>query len=130
MTYFADLSPYEFFKGKNRDGKLLNVGWLDLSHSFPTEEAGAELVAKLGQLCRKRVMQTRGYHRCPFCPREKTGWSAQIDEEIIHLGSAEIRVPGKAGTVYACPDLIYHYVRDHHYRPPNEFLVAVLASDH
>jgi hypothetical protein len=42
------------------------------------------------------------------------------------LGSAEIRVPGKSGIQYACPNMIYHYLQDHNYRPPDEFITAVL----
>jgi hypothetical protein len=41
------------------------------------------------------------------------------------LGSAEIRVPGKDGKVYAAPNLIYHYIKDCGYLPPQEFIDAV-----
>jgi len=30
--------------------------------------------------------------------------------------------------VYAAPDLIYHYVVEHHYCPPDEFIQAVLEG--
>ena len=42
------------------------------------------------------------------------------------LGSAEIRVLGGGGKVYAAPNLIYHYVAKHKYRPPEEFIEAVM----
>ncbi|MFJ5988878.1 hypothetical protein [Lentzea sp. NPDC092896] len=32
MTYYQDLSPYEYFES---DEKMLNVGWLDADHDFP-----------------------------------------------------------------------------------------------
>ncbi len=35
---------------------------------------------------------------------------------------------GQDGTVYAAPDLIYHYVVAHHYRPPDEFIQAVMET--
>lgn len=41
------------------------------------------------------------------------------------LGSAEIAVATSA-TSFAAPDLILHYVRTHGYRPPAEFIQAVL----
>lgn len=41
------------------------------------------------------------------------------------LGSGEIRVFNSAGDVFAAPNLIYHYILQHHYRPPDEFLRAV-----
>jgi hypothetical protein len=41
------------------------------------------------------------------------------------LGSAEIRVPGKALRTYSAPNLIYHYMKDCGYLPPQEFLDAL-----
>jgi hypothetical protein len=39
-----------------------------------------------------------------------------------------MRVAGES-TVYAAPVLIHHYVVAHDYRPPDEFIAAVLAWD-
>lgn len=125
MPYFADLSPYEYFKGANKDGRILNVGWLDRLHDYPSGSIPSGLVRKLGELCKKPVMQTRGHHICPFCGVDQSGCSIRVNEQTIRLGSAEIRVPGKLDIVYACPDLIYHYVRDHSYLPPEEFCAAL-----
>jgi hypothetical protein len=49
-------------------------------------------------------------------------------DEWITIGSAEIRVFGHDGRVYAAPNFIYHYVVVHHYQPPEEFVEAVLAG--
>jgi len=46
------------------------------------------------------------------------------DEEVA-LGDAEIRVLGRNDRVFAAPNLIYHYVTAHGYRPPDEFLGAL-----
>ncbi len=35
----------------------------------------------------------------------------------------------RAGKVYAAPTLIYHYMKNHNYRPPNEFLEALDEMD-
>jgi hypothetical protein len=45
--------------------------------------------------------------------------------ERMRLGYAEIRVFGKPGKVYAAPNMIYHYVTVHHYKPPAEFVQAL-----
>jgi hypothetical protein len=64
------------------------------------------------------VKQTRGRYECDFCTgKEKPG------------SSAEVRVPGKNGRVYAAPHMIHHYVVAHGYLPPEEFIQAVLACD-
>jgi hypothetical protein len=46
----------------------------------------------------------------------------------LELGNGEIRVIGSAGKVYASPVMIYHYMSEHNYLPPQEFIDAVLAS--
>jgi hypothetical protein len=41
-----------------------------------------------------------------------------MDQDVLFLGSAEIRSTGKHGVSYAVPDSIYHDVTVHGYRPP------------
>jgi transposase len=41
------------------------------------------------------------------------------------LGTSEIRVLSRDGTIYAAPTLIYHYMKIHHYKPPEEFIRAL-----
>ena len=93
----------------------------------------------------------RGCHRCDLCvPSPSTTISVIRDGFKVALGSAEIRVLSKENTstirerlrtqepgllflrkslgtfdVYAAPNLIYHYVEVHHYKPPNEFFNAL-----
>jgi hypothetical protein len=50
---------------------------------------------------------------------EKTHW--------LNIGDGEIRVIGKSA-IYAAPTLIYHYVVEHQYKPPDEFIEAVLKG--
>jgi hypothetical protein len=52
--------------------------------------------------------------------------TAQHNGEQRLIGSAEIRVFGKEGAIYAAPTLIYHYVEQHHYKPPADFVHALL----
>jgi hypothetical protein len=41
------------------------------------------------------------------------------------LGYSEIRVIGPSGQSYAAPSLIYHYINQHRYKPPDVFLAAL-----
>ena len=50
------------------------------------------------------------------------------DSEKLVLGSQEIRILGSDGIIYAAPNLIYHYVVDHNYLPPKEFIEALINS--
>jgi hypothetical protein len=132
VTYFPDLTPYTYLSTDPRDPQahlpLLNVGWLDAAHAFPTGECPAELVPALTKLARVRVHQTRGYHFCEMCV-QACGADAHdaIRLNLIPRGSAEFRVFGH-GVVYAVPELIVHYVTTHAYLPPVEFRTAALAA--
>jgi hypothetical protein len=115
VAFFEDLTPYVYIHPEKEQPDTVNIGWLDVNHPFPTGQTSEEFRAKLGQLCRLRVNQTRGFHPCYFCKgREGPG------------SSYEIRVTGD-GRVYAAPSLVHHYVVGHNYRPPDEFIAAVLA---
>ena len=75
------------------------------------------------------VIQTRGFHVCKLCDMSPTQIpTIKRGNETLKVGSAEIRVFGQDGTIYAAPNLIYHYVVDHHYRPPDLFIQAVLGG--
>jgi hypothetical protein len=56
-------------------------------------------------------------------------WSRRWSRRPFYGGSFEIIVPGRDGKVYRAPELIQHYVISHRYRPPKEFIEAVLALD-
>src|SRR5262249_44600355 len=117
MTYFEDLTPYTYFHPEEEQPGTVNVGWLDRRHPFPTGETSAEFRDRLQRLCRRRLKRTPGGHPRAFCKgRDK-----------LH-SSAEIRVAGNR-RVYAAPELVHHYVVAHDYRPPDEFIAAVLAWD-
>lgn len=121
LMYFADMSQYSY-DGEARQS-MLNVGWLDAAASYNKGEVSQELIQKLLRLCRKPVNRTRGWHRCPFCKPYPV--KVTVDGEEICLGDAEIRVQSENGVAFAAPNLLCHYVRDHEYQPPAEFLDAL-----
>jgi len=125
MAYFADLSPYPYIGSAAGEG-VLNVGWLSRWHGFPRASVSEEVLARIFELCKSRVNQTKGFHSCEFCRTSGWGQLAERDGVQLRLGSAEIRVAGRSGVTYACPDMIYHYVKDHGYGPPQEFIDALL----
>jgi hypothetical protein len=117
MAFFEDLTPYTYFHPEEELPGAVNIGWLERKHAFPTGETSEEFRAKLGRLCQRRVKRTRGFHPCYFCKGRDRPAS-----------SSEMRVAGN-GKVYAAPSLVHHYVVAHGYRPPDEFIAAVLAWD-
>jgi hypothetical protein len=69
-------------------------------------------------------------HHVPFgqipWPEDARSRSVRVrrGDEQLTIGSAEIRVFGQR--IYAAPTLIYHYVLEHHYQPPNDFVRGLL----
>jgi hypothetical protein len=55
---------------------------------------------------------------------------AERHGEMRLLGSAEIRVFSESGAIYAAPDLIYHYMAAHRYKPPEQFVSALRFGPH
>ena len=121
MTYFADLSTYTYYLAAPPVSK--NVGWLDEHHEFPTREPSAQLVNAVWDHCKVLVAPTRGIHECPFCMVETTTFFRH--ETWLMLGTGEIRVFDANGSAFAAPNMIYHYILEHQYRPPEEFLQAI-----
>ena len=115
LTHFEDLAACDYF-GEDAAHALRAVGWLGVDQHFPTGPTEATAFAKLKDLLRDPWQPTVrcGVHHCELC---------QYDPPS---GQANLFVPN--GTmIFVCPELIVHYIAAHHYRPPEEFLDAVLA---
>ncbi|GAA0473437.1 hypothetical protein Aca07nite_56790 [Actinoplanes capillaceus] len=133
MAYFDDLSPHTYLPHARDWGRtVLSVGWLDASHEHRTGPTPEDFRSALLRQCTKekyRVAQTRGFHRCNLPPCDKSEFWPPITVATakgeIPLGSAEIRVEAKDGVVFAAPNLIYHYVIEHGYQPPDDFVEAL-----
>lgn len=126
MSYFEDLTPYNYYHLGVKDNTL-NIGWLDNEHSYQHGRVDDNVLRIIWEYLHFRVLRLRGFHTCELCvPRINAPISVKKDDETIQLGSSEIRVIGNNGKMYASPDLIYHYIADHNYKPPEEFLQAVL----
>lgn len=123
--HFKDLTNYSYSREHVRPG-LLNVGWLDIAHSFPIHPPSHEFVKSLWLYCKYSVAIMRGFHSCEFCsPNAEKMVTATLLGEEVDLGYAEIRVFGQAEQAFASPNLIFHYVTKHHYQPPTQFINAI-----
>jgi len=125
MAYFQDLSEYEYWHDDERmfgRRPILNVGWMEHPHPLPTGAVPAGFGERLTAFCaRERLVNFLcGVQSCDFC-RGTVAWDS------APRGNGEIRVLGKE-VVYAAPMLIGHYVTAHDYRPPQEFIEAVLEG--
>jgi hypothetical protein len=128
MASFEDLSPYTYIDSAIRPGTL-NIGWLDFRKPFPKGAVTSAVLDRLWLHCKNRVVQTRGLQSCYFCDFSQwRNYEFEYCGEKLLLGSAEIRVFDNEGNIFASPDLVFHYIRDHSYLPPNSFLKALLEG--
>jgi hypothetical protein len=127
VTYFADLTPYSFIKSVTTNG--LNVGWLDNRHPFLRGRVDQSVLGRIFMLCTEHPKnKTRGWHNCPLCLEPEYPYRTEHNGRKIVLGSAEIWIEARSGVQYAAPDLIFHYIRDHQYLPPREFIEAIMEQ--
>lgn len=104
------------------------IGWLDDKHDFPTGKVPAEFVRKLRKITEKHsetvaalydnefdflLHQFFGFHTCELCHNFNHG------DNIV--------VPGNE-VLYVAPAMILHYVEEHEYLPPKQFVDAVLDA--
>jgi hypothetical protein len=122
--FYRDLSPYEYMGAK--EPNVYNIGWLDADEPFEHGIVPQEVLLNLLQLSVSPVNETRGWHTCPFC-HAAPPITIRSGTGTIQLGDAEVRVRGRDGRVYAAPNLLYHYIEKHGYRPPAEFVEALIA---
>ncbi|MBZ4322285.1 DUF7919 family protein [Streptomyces huiliensis] len=133
MTYYEDHSPYVYMRDTVPDGiTALNIGWLDETKEFPRGTAPDGFTEALSRLClRAPHAKTRGWHACAL-PHDVPGTNSPVtvtaDGRTLMLGTAEVRVVSADGVWLAAPDLVLHYVTDHGYLPPADFIEAVLSG--
>jgi len=135
--HFVDLTPYTY-SSKQDDTPTMNIGWLDIAVPFERGSVPAGFVERLKTLIQNPYARTRGFHACQFCDDLQAALHCADDierklYEDCHadgrFSSAEIRVRGKDGRQYAAPRMIAHYVEVHGYKPPEEFIEAVMQGD-
>lgn len=130
--YYSDLSQYknqkQFVPELFKD--ILNIGWISSEYDFPTGEVKPTLLIKIKDLlCTQggvNVTFSRGISRCPVCNK-----IVEIPREgisTLQLGISEIWIPYE-GKIFASPDMIFHHISDHMYKPPQIFERAILAFD-
>jgi hypothetical protein len=133
MAYFPDLSPYAY--GSYSHPGVVHIGWLDNIHPFPKGKVSDHLLEKMRKLAKKPTELYRGVHVCELCCTPAGLYPAPKDWTDEHRlawwewskprsSNGEIRIT--AGSVtFAAPVLITHYIKEHGYLPPPEFLKAL-----
>lgn len=116
---------------------VVHVGWLDNVHPFPHGIVEARLIERMKLLAAKPVELYRGKHVCELCAEPPDLVKTNLPNRIVvdpncswarwfgqRSSNGEIRV-SRGGVTFAAPVLIVHYIEEHGYLPPSDFLKAV-----
>lgn len=123
--YFADLKPCKYNMPEPRG---LSVGWLDKAHEFSRGSVPVGFAERLIELCKTPAVRHRGFHVCEFCDFEQDP-TYKHHKEAGALSASVIRVIGSGGQVYYSPAMICHYITKHGYKPPEDFIRAVMQIE-
>ncbi len=127
MSYFKDLTSFTYCK---EEDDALNIGFLSGSHKFVRGPIPREILHTLIELTKTLYIQHRGCYVCDICePTTEVKSNSEYLSawESTRHGSALFRVVSKSGQAYIAPTLIVHYITEHQYRPPDEYLEAVVG---
>ena len=105
------------------------IGWLHPDHPFPRGNVPPEFVRRLTEIARnwgKSIDALNwgaagGFHECEFCAKPLNSRRFGND-----LASGTFGVPA-GDRIYYCPEMVPHYITEHEYLPPPEFVAAVMA---
>lgn len=114
VTYYRDMSRCDYF-GEEVANNLIAVGWLTSSEPIEQGAVPTSFFEKLKALSLEpwQPVVFLGGHHCEIC---------QFDRPSGHLN---LFVPN-GESIYVAPELISHYIAAHFYRPPQEFIEAVM----
>ena len=141
-------SPYNFPLYVKRDGTwgtgslpdgttLVAVGWLGATVPS-TGAVDDEVIDALIDAYRSKAIfsdGSAGWHDCELCPGPEAWYSDGQVGPVISWRGQDLRLYGHGhhllrhgSTVFVTPALILHYILDHGYCPPDEFLQAVIVG--
>ncbi len=104
------------------DYKMVAIGYLDILEPFEKGEVSANFLTKLKVLWGEgHTLGSLGSHDCEFC----------IEEGIFPRGqsSSEKELVDRQNKIrYIFPEMIFHYIEVHKFKPSNEFIEFVMRS--
>jgi hypothetical protein len=109
MTFIPDFSEQVFFPAKQDLGRgTRSIGWLGDHVPYQGTVGPAAMAAiRYFRTAHRRGDPFLGIHRCEICKQ-----AIGRQEFFIDLD----------GVRYILPQMVVHYIEDHGYAPPNEFL--------
>lgn len=129
LAKFEDLSDYTYLVSPLKFDGVKNIGWLDLKSKFRTGDVPHSFLEKLRKvMCdngnfRPLVEPIRELPTCEIC-----GDLKMVNSEGKLISNAQLWIPAEH-TIFASPVSILHYIEEHNYLPPVEYIDAVCGLD-
>lgn len=122
--YYKDLTYYSLHHFENAQ----NIGWINEVNEHNKGSVPSEFIDNLWLYVKRPFNEIRGNLNCCLCNGEKVHFPTLTDSvELSKLGLSEIRVISETGEQkYAAPSIMLHYISEHGYCPPEEFIKAVI----
>jgi hypothetical protein len=128
MAWFEDLSPCGYWGPKVFITPPTAVGWLEEDHIFTKGRAPSSTLFKLCDFLVDNwepfELIYRGYHACSMC-----GLYGNYENAFGHkftMGCRNLFIPSANNDfLFAAPSMIFHYMIEHDYLPPDSFIEAV-----
>lgn len=122
--YYPDLAPMDKETNYWVSKDASYIGWLEPSEEEPIfGETSEEFKECIQEICKgEQFLEAshRGFHICPLC---KEGDKKGVSARTFLIPSSE------EDKFYYFPGMVHHYVLEHNYQPPEEFISAVMALD-
>lgn len=116
MTYFPDMGCNAMIA---TGAHIRAVGWLHPDHPYSNGDVSPEFLSCLRRFVAKWQSSAialgfpfaGGLHECEFCQKARA--------------AGNFGVPCGA-SLFVAPEMVLHYIEEHGYRPPDEFIAALL----
>ena len=136
--YFKDHTYYNYKLNKPLE-MIVNIGWLSSEHFYEMGDTEPKFIEKLTEIIISNDIYNYKFNKircnapCNLCrecielPYINKRRNVLMD---MPLGHSELLIPSQVNNqYYASPGLILHYIRDHYYKPPQEYIDSVMALD-
>lgn len=123
--YHEDFEPYQYEYSKPIQS-ISRIGWIRADKIYKSRISPKDFVEKLSLIDASKLPSDFHFHRttggipCTLC---SPGNRSSFDSELL---IPRAKLPGN---FFGSPSMIGHFVVDHDYRPPDEFIESVMLVD-
>ncbi len=105
------------------DYKFVAIGYLSIDEEFEKGEVSTSFLTKLKVLWDEGMtLGSMGHHECEFCIDEGNYEGRATSSSEKELVDRENKIK------YLFPEMIFHYIIEHKFKPSNEFIEFVMRS--